>query len=92
MSPDLPEAYNTFYNGWTCSTPKASEGWRSPPPTNKQLHQYTRRPTADWSNVTGVEFQDPTDWDFTLTDVEFNKFGFSAQPTGIIDPWHLLRL
>ena len=90
VSPDLPEAYNTFYNGWTLLNPKGvcPEGWRVPTANEySQLHQYTRSiSTADWSNVTGAEFCDPTDWDFTLTDVEFNKFGFSAQPTGIIDP------
>ena len=90
VNPNLPEAYNTFYNGWTLLTSKGvcPEGWRVPTANEySQLHQYTRSiSTADWSNVTGAEFCDPADWDFTLTDVEFNKFGFSAQPTGIIDP------
>lgn len=89
VNPDLPEAYNTFYNGWTLLTPKGicPKGWRVPTANEySKLSQYTRGiSTAEFGQVTGAEFCDPTDWDFTLTDVEFNKFGFNAQPTGIID-------
>lgn len=89
VNPNLPEAYNTFYNGWTLLTSKGvcPEGWRVPTANEyTELHRYTRSlSTADHSNVTGAEFCDPTDWDFTLTDVEFNTFGFNAQPAGMVD-------
>lgn len=98
VDPNLPDHYNTFYNGWTLLTPKGvcPEGWRVPTANEyTQLHRYTRSmSTAEFSNVTGAEFCDPDDWDLSITDVEFNTFGFSAQPAGIIDTaqeastWH----
>ena len=86
---NLPDHYNTFYNGWTLLTPKGicPEGWKVPTANDyTDLHRYTRSVSnALHSNVEGFEFCDPTDWNFSATEGEFNKFGFNAQPSGIID-------
>jgi len=89
VDPNLPDHYNTFYNGWTLLTPKGvcPEGWKVPTANDySALHRYTRGlSNTAFSNVAGFEFCDPTDWNFTVTDGEFNKFGFNAQPAGVID-------
>ena len=88
INPDLPDHYNTFYNGWSLLQTKGicPKGWRVPTAIEfSQLHQYTiSTSTAPFSQVKGAEFCDPTDWDFTTTDLEFNRFGFNAQPSGSI--------
>lgn len=89
VDPNLPDHYNTFYNGWTLLTPKGvcPEGWKVPTANDyTALHRYTRSlSNAPFSKVEGFEFCDPTDWNFSVTDGAFNTFGFNAQPAGVID-------
>ena len=60
---NLPDHYNTFYNGWTLLTPKGicPEGWKVPTANDyTDLHRYTRSVSnALHSNVEGFEFCDP---------------------------------
>lgn len=89
VNPNLPDHYNTFYNGWTLLQPKGvcPDGWKVPSAIEfERLYEHARSTSvAEHQSVKGSEFCDPTDWNFTLTEIEHNRFGFNAQPTASID-------